>query len=128
MKVQRFFTPNSVAALLAAVFYVSGKALMQHLGFDFTQPGSLADAAGIGNAGLALIWAIGHCDGLDGPVVTLARKALETGNVNLVLPWVQARDENPIKQAFEQAVSVRRLNSAAKQFADMYFFETLVTI
>jgi hypothetical protein len=26
-----------------------------------------------------------HCDGLDGPVVMAARKALETGNVNLVL-------------------------------------------
>ena len=30
-----------------------------------------------------------HCDGLDGPVVTAARKALETEDVNLVLPWVQ---------------------------------------
>ena len=26
-----------------------------------------------------------HCDGMDGPVVAAAKKALETGDVNLVL-------------------------------------------
>ncbi|HET7731180.1 MAG TPA: DUF6448 family protein, partial [Usitatibacter sp.] len=36
---------------------------------------------------------IGHCDGLDGPVVTSARRALDSGNVNLVLPWVREQDE-----------------------------------
>jgi hypothetical protein len=29
--------------------------------------------------------AFSHCDGMDGPVVTAAQKALETGDVNLVL-------------------------------------------
>jgi hypothetical protein len=29
-----------------------------------------------------------HCDTLDGPIVTAARKALESGNVNLILPFV----------------------------------------
>jgi hypothetical protein len=38
-----------------------------------------------------------HCDGLDGPVVPAARKALETGDVNLVLIWVQKSDEAEIK-------------------------------
>jgi hypothetical protein len=28
-----------------------------------------------------------HCDGLDGPVVKAAQKALETGDINLVLIW-----------------------------------------
>ena len=37
--------------------------------------------------------AIAHCDGLDGPVVKAARNALEMGNVNLVLIWVQKKDE-----------------------------------
>ena len=32
-----------------------------------------------------------HCDTLDGPVVGAARKALDSGNVNLVLVWVQDR-------------------------------------
>lgn len=30
-----------------------------------------------------------HCDTEDCPVVTAAQKALETGNVNLVLIWVR---------------------------------------
>ncbi len=38
-------------------------------------------------AGLLLVpgVALAHCDGLDGPVVTAAGKALETGDVKLVL-------------------------------------------
>ena len=69
-----------------------------------------------------------HCDGMDGPVVIAAKKALETGNVNLVLIWVQEKDEGEVKKAFEKTVSVRKLNPEAKELADMYFFETLVRI
>jgi len=69
-----------------------------------------------------------HCDGLDGPVVKAAQNALETGNVNLVLIWVQKRDEGEIKKAFQQALAVRKLNPQVKELADMYFFETLVRI
>jgi hypothetical protein len=39
---------------------------------------------------------LAHCDGLDGPVVTAAKKALESGNVNFVLIWVQKKDEAAI--------------------------------
>jgi len=49
-------------------------------------------------------------------------------SVNLVLPWVQARDEREIRNAFEQALSVRRMGPAAKEMADRHFFETLVRI
>jgi Family of unknown function (DUF6448) len=69
-----------------------------------------------------------HCDGLDGPVVKAAQKALEMGNVNLVLIWVQKKDEGEIKKAFQKALAVRKLNPQAKELADMYFFETLVRI
>ncbi len=69
-----------------------------------------------------------HCDGMDGPVVTAAKKALETGNVNLVLIWVQKKDEGEIKKAFQKTLAVRKLNPEAKELADMYFFETLVRI
>ena len=69
-----------------------------------------------------------HCDGIDGPVVIAAKKALETGNVNLVLIWVQKKDEGEVKKAFEKTVAVRKLNPEAKELADMYFFETLVRI
>lgn len=67
-----------------------------------------------------------HCDGLDGPVVKAARKALETGNVNLVLIWVKKEDEAAIDKAFRQALAVRTLSAEAKDMADTYFFETLV--
>ena len=70
----------------------------------------------------------GHCDTMGGPVVTAARKALETGNVNFVLIWVQKKDEPQIKEAFQKTLAVRKLNADAKKLADMYFFETLVRI
>lgn len=69
-----------------------------------------------------------HCDGLDGPVVKAAQKALETGNVNLVLIWVEKKDEGQIKKAFQNTLDVRKLSPQAKELADMYFFETLVRI
>jgi uncharacterized protein DUF6448 len=69
-----------------------------------------------------------HCDGLDGPVVKAAQTALENGNVNPVLIWVQKKDEGEIKQAFQKTLAVRKLNLQAKELADMYFFETLVRI
>ncbi len=69
-----------------------------------------------------------HCDTMNGPVVKSAVKAFESGNVNLVLVWVQKKDEAEIKKAFAKALSIRTLNSEAKEFADNYFFETLVRI
>jgi hypothetical protein len=69
-----------------------------------------------------------HCDGLDGPVVMAARKALETGNVNLVLIWVQKADEPEIRTAFQKTLAVRKLNPQAQDLADMHFFETLVRV
>jgi Family of unknown function (DUF6448) len=69
-----------------------------------------------------------HCDGLDGPVVQAARKALETGEVNLVLIWVQKPEEAEIKRAFDHAQAVRKLSAEARELADRYFFETLVRI
>ena len=69
-----------------------------------------------------------HCDTMNGPVVTAAKKALETGNVNLVLIWVQKQDEAQIRAAFDKTLVVRKLNAEAKDLADMYFFETLVRI
>lgn len=77
---------------------------------------------------LAPIEARAHCDGLDGPVVTAARKALESSDVNLVLVWVQKSDEAEIKSAFQKTLSVRKLNPQAKELADSYFFETMVRV
>jgi len=69
-----------------------------------------------------------HCDGLDGPVVKAAQKALDSGNLNPVLIWVQKSDETEIKKVFQRTLAVRKLNPQAKELADTYFFETLVRI
>ncbi len=71
---------------------------------------------------------IAHCDTIDGPVLTAAKKALKTGNVDLVLVWVQPQDEDLIRKAFQQTLEIRKLSPEAKAMADMYFFETLVRI
>jgi len=73
-----------------------------------------------------LAWA--HCDALDGPVVVEARAALEANDVTPLLKWVRAKDEAEIREAFVQAVAVRKLGAEAKKVADTYFFETLVRI
>lgn len=69
-----------------------------------------------------------HCDGLDGPVIKDARKALETGNVKIVLIWVKQVEQEEIISAFNKTLAVRKLSPEAKEFADMYFFETLVRL
>jgi Family of unknown function (DUF6448) len=71
---------------------------------------------------------LAHCDGLDGPVVKAAQRALETKNPALVLIWVQAEDEAEIRTAFDQTLAVRALSPAAKGLADRFFFETLVRV
>jgi uncharacterized protein DUF6448 len=69
-----------------------------------------------------------HCDGLDGPVVRAAQKALETGNVDYALIWVQKRDEPQIQKAFQKTLKIRKVSLEARELADTYFFETLVRI
>ncbi len=71
---------------------------------------------------------LAHCDGMDGPVVKAARQALDTGNVNLVLIWVQADSEAEIRKVFAKTLAVRNLNQEVKELADLYFFETLVRL
>ena len=69
-----------------------------------------------------------HCDTLDGPVVKTARAALEKGDVTPLLKWVRAENEEEIRQAFQQTLTVRGKGPEAKELADRYFFETLVRI
>ncbi len=79
----------------------------------------------------ATVWttcARAHCDTLDGPVVSAARAALESGNVNPVLGWVRKKDEAEIRSAFQKTLSVRRPGGEARELADRYFFETLVRV
>jgi len=90
--------------------------------------GFVAGTALLAAALLTPAAALAHCDGMDGPVVKPAQKALADGNVNRVLIWVQPDDEAAIRTAFQKTLAVRKLGPEAKELADMYFFETLVRI
>lgn len=67
-----------------------------------------------------------HCDTESGPVILAARTALETGDVNHVLIWVQPGDDAALREAFSAALAQR--TSGDRQQADHKFFETLVRI
>jgi hypothetical protein len=69
-----------------------------------------------------------HCDTMDGPTVADGRRALETGNANHALRWVDDHHEAELRRAFELAHRVRSLGGEARDLADQYFLETLVRL
>lgn len=87
----------------------------------------------LASAGLASALALpapvsAHCDTLDGPVVLAGRKALDTGNINPALVWLKPDTEKEVRDVFAKALAVRKAGGAARELADMYFFETLVRV
>ncbi|MEK1854493.1 MAG: DUF6448 family protein [Phyllobacterium sp.] len=69
-----------------------------------------------------------HCDSANGPVATAAIRALDTRNVNLILPFAPAQAESELSAAFKQVLSVREKGPEAKALADRYFMETAVRL
>jgi len=69
-----------------------------------------------------------HCDSVDGPVAKAAIAALDSGNVNLALPYAPVSAESEIKTAFAQSLKVRVLGNDAKALADRAFIETTVRL
>lgn len=85
----------------------------------------------LGVALLSLLFAsslFAHCDSIDGPVITEAQTALESGDVTALLKWVPAAAEPEIREAFSRTLAVRKQGAEAKQLADTWFFETLVRV
>lgn len=82
----------------------------------------------LGGLFLAMPKAEAHCDAVDGPVATAAVDALESGNVNVVLPYAPKTAEAEIGAAFDQALAVRAQGGEAKELADRYFVETVVRL
>lgn len=72
--------------------------------------------------------AMAHCDSADGPVAEAVTKALETGNINLVLPYAPASAEAELKESFAQSRNVRALGGEARTLADRAFLETAVRL
>ena len=69
-----------------------------------------------------------HCDSVQGPVLTAARRSLDSGDVRFVLAYVQSDAEAELQAAFRQARDVRRRAPAARTLADRSFFETAVRL
>lgn len=69
-----------------------------------------------------------HCDSMDGPVVKAAQKALETGDLNGVLIWVFAHQEDEVREAFRKTMEIRDTSKEVREVADLYFFETVVRL
>lgn len=69
-----------------------------------------------------------HCDSLDGPVATAARRALDAADVDLVLPFVHADGVAEVQEAFDQVRRARTLGPAAQEVADRWFLETVVRV
>lgn len=72
--------------------------------------------------------ALAHCDAMDGPVITEAQKALDSGDISPLLKWVPAKDETALSESFDKTLAVRKLSDDAQKLADQQFFATLVEI
>lgn len=69
-----------------------------------------------------------HCDSVDGPVAQAVAKALDNGNVYLVLPYAPASAEAELRDSFAQARTVRALGGEARTLADRSFLETAIRL
>src|SRR3989304_4457662 len=92
------------------------------------RPAAPAGGAGSGPRARELSATPPPCDALDGPVVKAARRALEARDVNLVLPYVHKAGEAEIVKAFEKVIGIRESYPAAREGADLHFFETVVRV
>jgi len=99
---------------------------MEHANFTNSVTSFLTVFISLLYIGSGLVFA--HCDTMDGPIIKSAQQALETGNIDLALMWIQKKDETELKEAFHKAREVRKLNPAAKELADRYFLETFVRL
>ena len=64
-----------------------------------------------------------HCDSMDGPVVKVAMKALDTRDVRAVLLFVPKQGE---AEVFEKVINARVQSSEAREVADRHFFENFL--
>lgn len=71
-----------------------------------------------------------HCETLDGPVVSAARRAIEKDNANYILIWVEAENEHEIRQVFEKTMDARRSANSDEERnrIELELFENLVRV
>lgn len=82
----------------------------------------------VGIMAISPLAAYAHCDTMDGPTVADGRKALESGNINYALKWVQPEYEKEITDAFNLSIKVKDLSPEAKEISEKYFYDNLVRV
>jgi hypothetical protein len=61
-------------------------------------------------------------------VVAAARRALQQANVARVLPYVPQSAEAEVRAAYEKVMPLRHDGTAAREVAELFFFETVVRL
>lgn len=69
-----------------------------------------------------------HCDRVNGPVATDARKALETGDISHALIWVTDQQAKELKSTFEQSLKVYTKGDESQELAERYFMSETVRL
>lgn len=69
-----------------------------------------------------------HCDRVNGPVATDARKALETGDLSHALIWVTDQQAEELKSKFEQSLKVYTKGNESQELAERYFMSETVRL
>jgi hypothetical protein len=61
----------------------------------------------------------------DGPVISAAKRALETGNAHYILIWIPEESENTVKNLLEKAYCERYTQKNAYNHIVDWYFETI---
>ncbi len=69
-----------------------------------------------------------HCDTLDGPVVSAAKKSIETKNPNHFLIWVREKEAADVVSQFQKVLADREASPERADEIDRAFFESLVRV
>lgn len=87
-----------------------------------------AAVVAVGIMVMSPLTASAHCDTMEGPTVGDGRKALESGNINYAIKWVQPAYDKEITDAFNLSLKVKDLGPEGMEIAEKYFYDTLVRV
>ena len=69
-----------------------------------------------------------HCDSYDGPVIKDALKALNQNKVELVLKWIEPKQEEEIISLFNKTYALKGTDAQTYSLIEKHFLETLVRL
>ena len=77
---------------------------------------------------LTSISGFAHCDSYDGPVIKDALTALDNNNVELVLKWIDAHQEQEVIALFNKNYNLKAGDIEVYTIVEKHFLETLVRL